>query len=80
MEGMESSDGKTLLAHANALVEQEKYAEAEAPLRQVLTLTQDEAVVSGHPGSDTRNREIFDECLSIVERAWAEDSFRHKYI
>ncbi|ANS62807.1 flavin-dependent oxidoreductase, F420-dependent methylene-tetrahydromethanopterin reductase [Streptomyces lincolnensis] len=42
------------------------------------TLTQDEAVVSGHPGSDTRNREIFDECLSIVERAWAEDSFQHK--
>nr|WP_239149288.1 LLM class flavin-dependent oxidoreductase [Streptomyces sp. SID12501] len=46
--------------------------------RWMQTLTQDDAVVSGHPGSDARNREVFDEYLSIVERAWAEDSFQHK--
>ncbi|WLW50331.1 LLM class flavin-dependent oxidoreductase [Streptomyces sp. YU58] len=44
--------------------------------RSMQTLTQDDAV-SHHPGSDARNREIFDEYLSIVERAWAEDSFQH---
>lgn len=42
------------------------------------TLAQDDAVVSGPPGSDARNQEIFDEFLSIVERAWEEDSFQHK--
>ncbi|MFF1300054.1 MULTISPECIES: LLM class flavin-dependent oxidoreductase [unclassified Streptomyces] len=46
--------------------------------RWMQTLTQDDTIVSGHPGSDARNREIFDEYLSTVERAWAEDCFQHK--
>ncbi|MER5224312.1 LLM class flavin-dependent oxidoreductase [Streptomyces flaveus] len=45
--------------------------------RWMQTLAQDDAVVSSHPRSDARNREIFNEYLSIVERAWAEDSFQH---
>nr|WP_239135236.1 LLM class flavin-dependent oxidoreductase [Streptomyces sp. SID12488] len=45
--------------------------------RWMQTLTQDDTIVSGHPDSDARNREIFDEYLSIVERAWTEDSFQH---
>ncbi|MFG2471172.1 LLM class flavin-dependent oxidoreductase [Streptomyces canus] len=46
--------------------------------RWMQTLAQDDAIVSHHPGSDARNREIFDEYLSIVEQAWTEDSFRHQ--
>ncbi|MFE9677155.1 LLM class flavin-dependent oxidoreductase [Streptomyces sp. NPDC006259] len=46
--------------------------------RWMQTLAQDDTIVSSHPGSDTRNREIFNEYLSIVERAWAEDSFQHQ--
>jgi alkanesulfonate monooxygenase SsuD/methylene tetrahydromethanopterin reductase-like flavin-dependent oxidoreductase (luciferase family) len=45
--------------------------------RWMQTLSQDDAVVSSHPRSDARNREIFNEYLSIVEQAWAEDSFQH---
>lgn len=45
--------------------------------RWMQTLMQDDAAVSFQQGSDARNREIFNEYLSIVERAWAEDSFQH---
>ncbi|MER7685741.1 LLM class flavin-dependent oxidoreductase [Streptomyces sp. NPDC097610] len=45
--------------------------------RWMQTLAQDDAVTSMQPDSDARNREIFDEYLSIVERAWDEDSFQH---
>lgn len=44
--------------------------------RWVQTLAQNASIAAMHPGSDSRNREIFDEYLTIVERAWAEDSFR----
>ena len=44
--------------------------------RWMQTLMQQEAVCAGRPGeADSLNREIFDEHLAIVERAWAEDSF-----
>jgi alkanesulfonate monooxygenase SsuD/methylene tetrahydromethanopterin reductase-like flavin-dependent oxidoreductase (luciferase family) len=43
--------------------------------RWVQTLAQTDCIAAMHPASDARNREIFDEHLTIVERAWAEDSF-----
>ncbi|MPY56194.1 LLM class flavin-dependent oxidoreductase [Streptomyces spongiae] len=45
--------------------------------RWMQTLAQDESVSAFQPGADDRNREIFDEYLSLVERAWDEDSFHH---
>jgi alkanesulfonate monooxygenase SsuD/methylene tetrahydromethanopterin reductase-like flavin-dependent oxidoreductase (luciferase family) len=43
--------------------------------RWVQTLSQAENVVAANPASDAANREKFDEYLSIVQKAWTEDSF-----
>lgn len=44
---------------------------------QTLTQQQDIFATPMNPDGDARNREIFDEYLSIVETAWSHDSFRH---
>jgi alkanesulfonate monooxygenase SsuD/methylene tetrahydromethanopterin reductase-like flavin-dependent oxidoreductase (luciferase family) len=45
--------------------------------RWMQTLTQSESVVALNPASDQRNRDRFDEYLSIIEKAWTQDSFNH---
>jgi alkanesulfonate monooxygenase SsuD/methylene tetrahydromethanopterin reductase-like flavin-dependent oxidoreductase (luciferase family) len=45
--------------------------------RWMQTLTQSENVVALNPASDQRNRDRFDEYLSIIEKAWTRDSFNH---
>jgi alkanesulfonate monooxygenase SsuD/methylene tetrahydromethanopterin reductase-like flavin-dependent oxidoreductase (luciferase family) len=46
--------------------------------RWMQTLSQREGVSAGKdPESDARNREIFNEHLEVVERAWAEDTFSY---
>jgi alkanesulfonate monooxygenase SsuD/methylene tetrahydromethanopterin reductase-like flavin-dependent oxidoreductase (luciferase family) len=41
------------------------------------TLTQSENVVALNPLSDQRNRDRFNDYLSVVEKAWTQDSFNH---
>lgn len=45
--------------------------------RWLQTLSQSENVAAHHPGSDALNRQKFDEYLSIIDKAWTEDSFNH---
>lgn len=45
--------------------------------RWMQTLTQSEDVVALNPVSDKRNRARFDEYLSVIEKAWTQDSFNH---
>jgi alkanesulfonate monooxygenase SsuD/methylene tetrahydromethanopterin reductase-like flavin-dependent oxidoreductase (luciferase family) len=45
--------------------------------RWMQTLTQSENIVALNPVSDQRNRDRFDEYLSVVEKAWTQDSFNH---
>jgi alkanesulfonate monooxygenase SsuD/methylene tetrahydromethanopterin reductase-like flavin-dependent oxidoreductase (luciferase family) len=46
--------------------------------RWMQTLTQSENIVALNPASDQRNRERFDEYLSVIEKAWTQDSFNHR--
>lgn len=46
--------------------------------RWMQTLTQSENVVALNPVSDQRNRDRFDEYLSVIEKAWTQDSFNHR--
>ncbi|WP_433679130.1 LLM class flavin-dependent oxidoreductase [Nocardia sp. CA-119907] len=46
--------------------------------RWMQTLTQSENIVALNPASDQRNRARFDEYLSVVEKAWTQDSFNHR--
>ena len=45
--------------------------------RWMQTLTQSENIVALNPVSDQRNRDRFDEYLSVIEKAWTQDSFNH---
>lgn len=45
--------------------------------RWMQTIAQQENIASGPPVSDARNREIFDEHLEIIVKAWTEDSFSY---
>lgn len=46
--------------------------------RWMQTLIQDESVTALNPQSDARNREMFDEYVEVIERAWTEDSFSYR--
>ncbi|MDT5359729.1 MAG: hypothetical protein QOC69_1491 [Mycobacterium sp.] len=45
--------------------------------RWMQTLTQSENVVALNPLSDQRNRDRFNDYLSVIEKAWTQDSFNH---
>jgi alkanesulfonate monooxygenase SsuD/methylene tetrahydromethanopterin reductase-like flavin-dependent oxidoreductase (luciferase family) len=43
--------------------------------RWLQVLAQDDCITSGVPGSDARNREIFNEYVEVVKLAWTQDNF-----
>lgn len=47
--------------------------------RWMQTLTQQEDVIATpmNPASDTRNRELFEEYMSVIDTAWEQDSFSY---
>ncbi|OMB77232.1 LLM class flavin-dependent oxidoreductase [Mycolicibacterium conceptionense] len=46
--------------------------------RWMQTLTQSDNIAALNPVSDQRNRDRFNEYVSIVEKAWAQDAFHHQ--
>lgn len=45
--------------------------------RWMQTIAQEELIASGNPASDAKNREIFNEYLEVLLKAWTEDAFNY---
>ncbi|WP_179476301.1 LLM class flavin-dependent oxidoreductase [Mycolicibacterium vinylchloridicum] len=45
--------------------------------RWMQTIAQQELIASGNPASDAKNREIFNEYLEVLLKAWTEDAFSY---